>query len=739
MRQPSSAPVGAEIGGERGRETVMEELRHLVTPAAVAVIGASDDPRKMGGAALRNLLAYGYSGDVYPINRRSDTVQGIRAFPALDDCPSVPETAIVAVPAADVPEVLRSIGRVGIRSATIVSSGLSATSAGPKGARLLDEMSSVVDEYRLTILGPNTAGVAHFNQRYVPRAVLNSPDVVSPSGLAIVSQSGALSNVALCQVVAAGRGVGLCVGTGDEHSLRVDHWLEYAALDPQISTVLAIVEGIRDGAGFAASLQRLAEVGKPCVVLKIGTSERGRAMALTHTGALTGDQASFEAVVDDCGGIRVESLDEAWRLGSLMEWLVPRLHFGGGRPLRVGLICGSGGEGGLLADQYARSGVDLPEPSDRFTRFVESNFGFASTGNPFDLTGQVLSRPDLVGQTVASYVGEGVDLLHIAFPTFRDELGTELFRDMGSAISQLPQPVLITSWPIAGLTDLSVEQLRRSGALVIDKSEVVPSALGQFCRWVERHASRSRSAAGQPGSLQGASAKALTGLASIDEKASYDLVDLQVLARALGLRVPNLVDSRTFDPRDLTYPVFVKGYVPGVLHKAAAGLVQGPLTEPSAVLAAIAQIRAAAGKAQVTVEECVEGFEVLVGIRVDPDFGWTMTVGFGGALAEVIGHASIFSGLTTEAELRRRLADSTLSVLMRRLDQDPASSLQLLQDAVSRIWTAAPQLCEKFGVVEFNPIFIDTAAGVCWAADATAMSRSFAQSQSQEGHPANPQ
>jgi acetate---CoA ligase (ADP-forming) len=670
----------------------------------------------MGGASVRNLLAYGFPGAIYPINNGVAQVQGIPAYPSLGDCPTKPDTIVIAVPAAAVPDLLLQAADIGIRSATVISAGFGEGAAGDSGQGLDRELREIVEAYGFALLGPNTTGLANVNARYVPRAVLNSPDDLQPSGLAIVAQSGALSNVLLCRAYDGGFGAGFCVATGDEMALRVDHWLSYLAADDEIQGVICVVEGLRDGPAFASALRALRNAGKPCAVLKIGRSEAGRQMALTHTGALAGDAAVFDSVVRDAGGLVAQGIEDLCQIGGLATWLAKKLpQLARDEPFRIGLVCGSGGEAALLADRYSQAGLDLPGPSARFVTYVERNFAYAQAGNPFDLTGEIISTPRLVAETARQLIEEPVDLAHLAFPTFRDELALKLFNGLEPALANSRIPVLISTWSCRGLTEHSLRALRATAARVVERSETVPETLAAISLWI-------KSSDGEGVAVQESDPSVLAELEALPSEGELGLPQLGSLLEVLGLRLPGRFDWIDAGLSLTSGSYFVKGYQTGVLHKKAAGLVEGPLVGLRQVHDAAARIHAAHPLASIEVEDAVAGFEILLGLRRDPLFGWNLTVGLGGLIAEALGEPLLITPYSGLAAAQTRIRRSPVGQMLLKIEGGRGEqAMRQLYGVVSRLISAAFTIVGYLDLLELNPVMVDTVTGDCWAVDAVGL------------------
>ncbi|MPZ24864.1 MAG: hypothetical protein GEV12_00040 [Micromonosporaceae bacterium] len=695
------------------------DLTPFCSPGSVAVVGASANPAKMGGAAVRNLGHYGYPGQVYAVNAGRPSRPESGEFASLAECPQRPDAVVVAVPAEPALAVVAEAVRMAVPAVILVSAGFAELAAGPEGAARGRRLAELLAGSGTRLLGPNTAGLADFTHRFVPRAVLNSPDDIAAGSVAIVTQSGALSNTLLARMHGLGLGVGLCVATGDEADLRADHWLRHVAGRDDLRTVVWVVEGVRDGPATQAALAALHQAGKRLIVLHVGGSAAGQEVAATHTGALACDADVLRALSLRYGAVWAHGIDDACRLAGLTAAFPPDRP-PPGDPLRVLLVCGSGGEAALLADSYSAAGIALPAPSAELAGYIKERFGFATPANPFDLTGQTLSTPGLLVDTIRQALQEEVDLVHVALPVFRDELGDLLYAGLAEALAEPGRPLVASLWTSPGLTDQSWQTWRRTRAAVVDGSDGVPEALRRLAD--ATRSSRDPSAAGTPDPPAGPALppEVLAALAGrLTAAGVVTTADAAPLAAALDAPVPDCRPRAEFDaaPRPGTY--YVKGYLPGVTHKRQHGLVTGPHQTPEAVSAALAEGAARHPDAGWYAEQAVDGeLAVLVSCRRDPLAGWAVLLGIGGGLTELFPDAVVtLLPVHTGPGALELVRQSRLGRYLHRVGGDPLVLAAALGRLLDRLLRHAPAITERFSLLELNPVLVDGRTGDCWCVD----------------------
>jgi acyl-CoA synthetase (NDP forming) len=383
-------------GGRRHRP----DLRSVLAPSSVAIVGASDELTRWGGSALKNILDGGYDGTIYPVNPRGGMFFGLPVATGIDELPEAPDLALLAVGASQTAAVVEQCGRRGIPAAVAIAAGFSET--GDEGAKLERELAEAAERNSVTLIGPNCMGlIANERRLHATGFIAMHP---SPSRLSLVSQSGNLG----VQLAAAAerRGIGLdkFIGVGNEAQVDVVDVLDYLRDEERTDCVLAYIEGIEDGRRLY-DVARATTSQKPVVVLRGGTTESGGRAAASHTGAMAGSGAVFEAAARGAGVITCSSSQEALDLTCALA----HLPLPNGR--RVGVITNGGGVGVLMADEIARHGLSLAElPPELIAELDEVLPPFWSRRNPMDLVAS--AGGDVAPRVLRAVAGcEAIDAL----------------------------------------------------------------------------------------------------------------------------------------------------------------------------------------------------------------------------------------------------------------------------------------------------------------------------------------
>ncbi|OFW60710.1 MAG: hypothetical protein A2133_03640 [Actinobacteria bacterium RBG_16_64_13] len=363
---PSTAPVA------RG---FPRDLGAVLSPASVAIVGASDDIRKWGGSALRNLLEGGYQGTIYPVNPRGGVFFGIKSYTSLAEVPEPPDLALMAVGGHQVKGVLEDCGRRGVRAAVVLAAGFSET--GAEGAALERDISQTAADYGITLLGPNCMGLLSNERRFHATGLVA---LHPPKGkLSFISQSGSLGPSVVNTCERRGIGVDKFVSVGNEAQVSAFDVLDYMRDDPHTEGIMMYLEGIEDGRHFFEAARRTT-VHKPVVVLRGGLTESGGRAAASHTGAMAGSAEVYRAAARQAGVVTCGTVEELVDMGACLTYLpLPR-----GR--RVAIVTNGGGPGVLATDEVALTDLELAEtPPALLAALDELLPPFWSRRNPFDL------------------------------------------------------------------------------------------------------------------------------------------------------------------------------------------------------------------------------------------------------------------------------------------------------------------------------------------------------------------
>lgn len=696
---------------EEEREAARAAIARFLRPRSVAVVGASRDPKAIGGLVLANLIAGGFHGELLAVNPNATEVQGLTAHPSLSAAPSVPDLVLVCVPAPLVTGVVEEAGRLGIKAVCVISAGFA--EVGAEGQARQDELLARAREHGLRLVGPNCMGL------------LNGTDAVRMNGtfsttfpaagrVSMSSQSGALGLAVLDHVDAIGLGISTFVSIGNKADVSTNDLLLYWEDDPDTDVILAYLESFGDPRRFARIARRVSRT-KPIVVVKSGRTGAGVRAASSHTAAISAGDAATQALFDQTGVIRTETLEELFDVATLLS------SQGLPRGRKVAVLTNAGGPGILAADALESNGLEVPELSERtigeLAAFLPAEAGIS---NPVDMIAS--ASPEAYGRAMR-VLGSApeVDQLFVVFIATGTTDPDAVAEAIAEASAAMPEvPVVTVFMSSRGQRPAA---LARAGIPTFTFPEAAARAMGR----VAGHARWRRRPLGdvvEPDGVDHAGARLLVDahLAAEATRAGgaegrWLVADeaLAILA-AYGIPVARSMVVATPEEgaavqRDWSVPVAVK--VAAAIHKADVGALRLGLGSGAAVAEAITEIRAnltAAGLAEhadrYVVQEMVgDGIEMVVGVRHDPSFGPIVVTGAGGTLVELLRDVSVRITPLTDVDVRDMLEGLRMAPLLRGYRGAPPADVAALTDLLHRVSAMVEDLPEV-AELDLNPVFV---------------------------------
>ncbi|MDC0530624.1 acetate--CoA ligase family protein [Alphaproteobacteria bacterium] len=367
----------------------MTTLKEIMSPKSIAIVGASDNKTRIGGRPLSNMIEKGFSGEIYPINPYRDHVQGMKAYSSLLDVKEELDFILVAVPSKLVVPVLEQAVIKKAKTALIFSSGFS--EIGGQGEIFQNEIKKISQDSGLRVIGPNCLGLFNSANNFFPTFTTTvNRTTPLPGGIAIASQSGAYGSHIYMVAHERGLGIRYWMTTGNEVDLSVGETIQMMAEDPEVHTIMAYAESVKDGEQFTKALDTARSEKKPVIFMKVGRSEVGAAAANSHTASLAGEDVIYDEVLRAHGAYRVKSTEEMLDVA----YATRAKTYPTGKNL--GVVTISGGGGVLIADAAADEGLTVgPMPQDTQDE-LKKLVPFASPMNPVDVTAQFFNDLSIV-------------------------------------------------------------------------------------------------------------------------------------------------------------------------------------------------------------------------------------------------------------------------------------------------------------------------------------------------------
>jgi acyl-CoA synthetase (NDP forming) len=681
------------------------------TPRSVAIVGASDNPEKIGGRPLRYMREFGFAGTVIPINPTRSSVQDMPAVPRLIDVPEVPDVALIAVAGDAAVEAVVTAANLGVKGCVIMSSGFTETGTDD-GAHRQSQMLNAARGTGMRLIGPNSQGLASFHSGAVLGfSTLFTEDPPADGNVGIISQSGAMASVPYGVLRRRGIGVRYVHGTGNDIDVTAAELACAAVEDPELRLLLLYLENVSD----PEALVRLGELScrndVPVIALVGGRSQGGSRAAASHTGALATERRVLDAFLERVGIWQVHSARELVAATEiyLQEW----------KPSgnRLAVVSNSGAVCVLAADAADDAHLPLAELSaTTIQRLNDALPAFASTRNPVDVTAALLTDSGLFGK-VLQLLGEdpGVDACLLGIPVAGRGYDIDRFARDAAAFAAggtplvvaIPQPNVAAPFVSAGLA-------------VFEEESTAINALGQYLA----HKQLMARAATLP--RPAIHVRTTVATRQLNESAS-----LRALAELGVPTVPHeLVDTpdgvfTAFERLGATR-VVIKGSTAATSHKSEVGLVALGCDSAPAAGEAAERIAASASAHGLLLDgflvaPMVAGVrEVLLGASCDPTFGPVIVVGAGGIYVEATPDTAVLLAPCTANEVRGAIERLRIAPLLAGVRGEPAADVEAWVKAVV---AASEAMATGGSVVGFdaNPLMLMPTGQGALAVDAVVL------------------
>ena len=683
----------------------LDGVRALLAPRSIAVIGASRQANTIGYQIVRNLVAFGFRGGVYPINPRASSVGSVPAFGRIGEVPTQIDAAVVVVPKEHVLAVAEECGAAGAKGLIVVSAGF--REMGAEGAARERTLVDIVRRYGMRMVGPNCLGIINVDPAIAMNATFST--AMPPFGhAAFVSQSGALGVSVLDSAREYGIGISQFVSVGNKPDVSGNDLLAVWEHDASVKTILMYVENFGNPGRFLELASRITKT-KPIIVVKSGRSRAGARAASSHTGALAASDVAVDALLAQAGVTRASTIEELFDMAMAFETRVlPRSR-------RTAVLTNAGGPGILAADALDACGLDIVDLGPATVERLRPLFpAEASIRNPLDMIASATPAGYESAMT-ALLADPGVDaVVPIFVPPFgvKQEDVADAIR---SAASTAPdKPVLAVLMGREGLPEGRAE-LHDAGI----PAYVFPESAARSLAALNRHVEWARSPLPTLAPLSDvdhARARRILDAAKRDRRERLTQIESLALLETYGIRtaaakLATNADEAVRAARSLGFPVVMKLVSPDVVHKTDIGGVRVNLTDEVEVRAAHDEIIASAVATVpnvhitgVLVQRMVQGgVETIVGLARDPSFGPLVMFGLGGVFVEALRDV-VFRIAPLASEQAVEMVTSIRGVrLLRGLRGGVPADETALADVIRRVSQLAVDYPE-IGELDINPL-----------------------------------
>ncbi len=694
------------------------KLHKLFDARSVAVVGASRDEKKRGFQAIKTLLEGKYEGEIYPVNPKEDRVLGLHCYSSLEEIEEPVDLVLITTPAKTIPGILEQCGKKGVSGAVIIAGGFG--ELGADGKKLQDQMVQVANDQGVRLVGPNTSGMisVHSNMNLVGLSHIPRGDI------ALISQSG---NMALALITEAElksqKGFSYYVGVGNEADLKFHEYLQFFTQDPKTRAIIMYVEGMSDGRKFLQQAYKTT-VEKPIVLLKSGRSAKGAKSAGSHTGALAGLSEVARIAFRRAGITNIENSDELFPVAEALANLPPI------RNNKVAVLADGGGHATIATDLLTDLGVEIPHlkksTREELEKVLSPN---ASLVNPIDVAGstdadpsvfaecaRILLDDDNIGGLLVVGLFGGYGIRFAEKLKFMEE---DAAHQLGKLVKKSGKPILVHSLYTFAHPH-SLDLLRYYNIPVHDSVDIACkciSSLSEYGQFLDSH-HRRHSFVFNWGHKANDEATVMIngaygeGRNSLLEHEAKQLLHLHNAPVQQDLVATSGEEAARLG-KDIDGPVVLKIVSPDILHKSEAGGVRLGITSVKEARAAYSEIMksAKAYKPDADIRGCLVspmapgGMEVIIGTKIDQQFGPVIMFGIGGIFVEVLKDVVFRVLPITKRAARRMISEIKSYPILKGFRGKPPvdqNALVELLMTVSEIIEAYPQIHE----IDLNPVIV---------------------------------
>lgn len=670
----------------------------LLSPRAIALVGASGDARKNTARPLRFMRKHGYTGAIYPINAGRADILGERAYPSLAALPGPVDHVFIMIPGDGVAALLPECAQAGARVVTVYSDGFGET--GPDGLARQAELVRQAHELGLRLLGPNSIGLADLHSGGILSVnAAFEADTLLPGSISLVSQSGSMMGSLLSRAAARGFGFAKSVSVGNESDISVGEVVDALVDDPDTKVILLFLETLRQAPTLARALGRARAAGKPVIAYKLGRSEQGDALAQSHTGALAGNDAAVDAFMQAHGVMRVQHLETLFEIAPLAARYVraPRkARVPDEAVARVAVITTTGGGAATVVDNLGLRGLAAVAPPPEFVRDIADHglkiretpvidLTLAATSAQYKMLLEALLQADWC-DAVLSVVGSSAQ--------FHPGLAVQPLLEAGKPTGK---PLAVFLAPEA---PESLALLQQGGIAAFRTPEACADALAVFFA--------PESAAPAPG-------EPVPWPDGLPRSGMFSEYQAGALFRSLGVPVvPGRLLAAGRVDHDLPYPVVAKVCSRDLAHKTELGAVRVGIRDAQAFETAVSEmldvVRQHAPQATVDgiLVQPMEDrlIELILGYRHDPLVGPTVLLGAGGIAAELAPDYALRLAPVGLEEARRMILEVRQTRLVRGFRGLPEGDCEALAAAIVAFSRLALTTGAHVEEAEINPLFV---------------------------------
>ena len=691
-------------------------LESFFNPKSVAVVGASRQRGKVGYEILANMIEAGYEGQIYPVNPKTDTIEGLKCYPDIKSIGKTPDLVIIIIPAKFVPEIMQQCAKVGVKSVIIITAGFK--EVGEEGRELEKQIVQIARRAGIRIIGPNCLGII------APANKLNASfggDLPTEGVIGYISQSGALLAAILDMANANSIGFSKLVSIGNKADVDELDLIKALGEDDDTKVIAGYLESITDGNAFVNQAERISH-DKPILLMKSGGTQAGAQAASSHTGSLAGSETAYEAVFERAGIIRCNSIKEQFDYAQAFAY----------QPLpagpKVAVITNAGGPGIMAADAIERVGLEFAELDEETKKTLASKLPpAANLNNPVDVLGDALAdRYEFALDVVLGDKNVNIVLVLLT-PQAMTESAATAEALVKLSDGKYNKPILACFMGAEKVRD-GLKILRQGRIPQYDAPESAVStikAMADYVRWRTRPKRVVKLFPVNRRKVENIIDRHLRkGLREIGETEAKEILEAYGFVTPKG-SVAATAEQAANIAQQLGFPVVLKIWSPDILHKSDVGGVQIGINDVKEVKDAfdlmMYRIPKKLPEAEIlgvlVQEMCGGGKEVILGMNRDPHFGPLMMFGMGGIMVEVLKDVSFYLAPLTAEEAKQMLINTRTYHILKGVRGQEGVDIETIAEGLQRLSqlvTEFPQIQE----MDINPYIVGPPGTMPIAVDA---------------------
>lgn len=692
------------------------ELDYIFRPRSVAVIGASRNKGNIGHVILHNIITAEFNGKVFPVNPTTSVIHSIKAYSTILDVPDAVDLAIIIVRKDHVKKVVQQCGEKGVKGVIVISAGFSEVGAEGKAREL--EVLEVIREYNMRMIGPNCFGVLNTD----PEVYLNgtfSKIFPKKGNIGFITQSGSMGEAIMSNANELGIGFSVVASIGNKADISSNDLLEYLKDDPNTDIILMYLENFGNPRNFTIMAREVSKV-KPIVAVKSGRTRLGAKAVSSHTGALGGMDVGVDALFEQTGVMRVDTVEELFDVAAALSLQpVPKGN-------RVAVVTNAGGPGILATDALINSGMEMPDLTpETVTELKKFCPAEASFSNPMDMVaGAGAKEYKMTLETIKKDKRFDIIIPIFVPPVICDQL--EVAQNIIEALDGTDKSVYACLLG-SGESTIGIEHLKKHKIPVFIYPEAIAKTLATiraYNAWLNRPPGQFRTFDVDSTRVKEIIKKTIKGKeGSIVGEEAVEILQAYGIQVA-GYRYASSAEEALAVAKDVSYPVVMKIASPAVLHKTEAGGVIVDLRSDDEMKNAFNELEKRVGELKkgehfsVAIQQMVSGaVETIIGMTTDPSFGPLMMFGLGGIYVEVMKDVAFRINPLTDQDAKEMIQSLRSYPLLTGFRGAPPVDLAYVEETLLRLSQLVRDF-DCFAEIDVNPFIVSPDRKNCIAVDA---------------------